>query len=181
MHAKREKTSEEKKSIFSTRLAAKEKEFLLKFFAIFFALFLLLKAIDATPPASEATNAVKLAVAAAEETLLQNTGFAISRQGTLLSNGAQGFEIIVECTGLVLVILLVALLYSTDVKPHRRKRALLLYAPALLGFNIVRLYATIWTGLTFGFPAMDLVHPALWIIDSLLVLFLWSRAAEIRL
>jgi exosortase/archaeosortase family protein len=162
-------------------LRESEKQFLAKFFAIFFALFLLLKAMDVAPVVSSAFELVKTGVAATEQALLQGTGFSVSRQGDTLFHGAQAFQIVMECTGLVLVALLVALLYSTNVKKQRKHRALLIYTPFLLVFNVARLYATLWTGITIGIPAMDIVHPALWIVDSLLVLFLWARAAEIRL
>ncbi len=162
-------------------LRESEKQFLFKFFTIFFALFILLKAVDSTAPFSYATQPAKLAVAASQEFLLQNIGIETTRLGEFLFHEQHAFQIIIECTGLVLVILLIALLYSTDVKPHGKKRALFIYAPLLLLFNIGRLYATIWTGITFGIPAMDVVHPVLWIVDSGLVLFLWARAAEIKI
>ncbi len=162
-------------------LRESEKRFLLKFFSIFFALFLLLKLADAAPIVSNAAGAAKETVAATEQFLLQSSGFQISRTGATLFNQGGQYDIIIECTGLVLVILLISLLYSTDVKKQRKRRALLLYTPFLLVFNVARLYATLWTGMAIGTQAMDVVHPLLWIVDSLLVLFLWSRAAEIKL
>jgi exosortase/archaeosortase family protein len=53
------------------------------------------------------------------------------------------------------------------------------YAPFLLAFNVLRVAFTIAVGISYGEAAMDAVHMALWVFDSLLVLCLWTRAAGI--
>jgi len=145
-------------------LRNEEKDFLLKFFGIFFALFALLKALDLRMLAE--------IIAIMEEALLKFFGFAVSREGTLLILQNRTFEIVSECTGLVLVILLIALLYSTKIRESARRRALLLYVPFLLVFNIFRLLITLVSAVLIP-DFFDAMHVFLWFVDSGVVMFLW--------
>jgi len=94
--------------------------------------------------------------------------------------GKSGFEIIADCTGLVMVVLLFALLYSTESKADK-PRELAFYAPFLLAFNLVRLFATLLAHYHLGEAGFEAVHAALWFVDSGVVLWCWSRATGVRL
>ena len=149
----------------------KEKRFLTRFLAAFFIPYLLVHFLPLAP--------VNQAVASTQNALFEATGFETELDGTLLTVRG-GFEthyrIITDCSGLVMVILFAALLYAT--KPSWR--ALLLYSPLLLAFNLLRLYVTLYAGVQY--PSLfDATHAALWFVDSAVVLLAWSHATKVNL
>ncbi|MFQ5405958.1 MAG: archaeosortase/exosortase family protein [Candidatus Micrarchaeia archaeon] len=169
-----------RKALKKFSLRESEKQFLIKFFLIFFALFLLIHAFDLAPFTSDVSTSLKTAIASLEQKLLHFAGFQVFRNAEVLYAGVDAYQVVIECTGLVLVALLAALLYSTDLKEKERRRALLLYTPFLLVFNIARLFVTLYSGVAFGRQTLEIVHPVLWIVDSLVVLALWAFSAKIR-
>lgn len=98
-----------------------------------------------------------------------------------IANSSAVYQIVAECTGLVMVILLFALLYSTPLDSRRRLRSLALYIPLLLAFNLLRLAVTFLAGSLVGPSALEPTHVALWFVDSGVVLAVWSESAQIRL
>jgi len=151
----------------------KSAAFLLSFLALFFVPFALIHFL----PLGFASEAV----ASVEETMLKAAGYATQRDGAFLSIGGKSdFEIVTDCTGLVMVILFFALLYSTPSKADK-PRALLIYAPVLLSFNLARLFATLVAHYHFGPAVFEGVHVALWFVDSAVVLWCWSRATGAKL
>ena len=142
------------------------KRFLAKFLGIFFALFIILHLLDVT--------AISNFLAGAEAAALNSAGFHAAAQGHTLHAGNTEFLFVTDCTGLVMVILFAALLYSTNVPEDERRRALLVYAPLLLAFNFARLFFTIAAG-TMAPHLLDAIHAALWFVDSGVVLYAWSH------
>ena len=160
-------------------LSPSERSFLLRFFLCFFALYLALLAADAFLPAL--LFPVKSFVAQSELVLLRSAGFPVSLDGLVIYSPDAAYLIVVECTGLVLMILLFSLLYASRLHKKRLFSHFVPYSVFLLAFNLVRVLVTIAVGISFGNAALDAVHVSLWLFDSLLVLWLWMRAAGIRL
>ena len=150
------------------RLSGTEKRFLARFFVIFFSLFAAIHFVD--------LSFLSRAVAQVEFHLLSLAGVHAVLQGELLVAGSTPFLFVVDCTGLVMVVLFAALLHSNELESRRRVRALLLYSPLLLAFNLVRLFATLIVG-AFAPPLFWAVHALLWFVDSGVVLLAWHKAA----
>jgi len=147
--------------------------FLASFLVLFFVPFALIHVV----PMGFANEAV----AGSEEFLLSTLGYQVEQSGSLLRIGAESyFDIIADCTGAVMVILFFALLYSTPCDCNRL-RALAIYSPLLLGFNLLRLLVTLLTHYHYGLAAFDLAHVALWFVDSGVVLACWSHATGVKL
>ncbi len=111
------------------------------------------------------------AIAAIESALLHAFGIASVRFGAFLSSNAAWFEIVPDCSGLVMVILLGGLLWSTPVQ--RPLRAFAVFAPALFLWNFVRLFAVLYAGGVWGQMVQDWLHIGLWMLDAGLVLAMW--------
>lgn len=154
-------------------LKKSELEFLGRFFLLFFIPYILLHVADVSPLSS--------AIAGVESSALSAAGFPASSSGSLLFVGESVYEIVPDCTGLVMVILLFALLYSTPLDSNRRLRGLLVFTPLLLAFNLARLAVTLLTGAWFGPTALEGAHVLLWFVDSAVVLLAWGRAAGVKL
>lgn len=121
------------------------------------------------------------AVAGVEESMLSTLGYGVERSGSLLRiGGVSYFDIVADCSGLVMVILFFALLYSTPCDCDRL-RALLVYSPVLLAFNLFRLLLTLLAHYHYGAAAFEFAHVALWFVDSAVVLACWSRATGVKL
>ncbi|MGB9577084.1 MAG: archaeosortase/exosortase family protein [Candidatus Norongarragalinales archaeon] len=146
---------------------------MLRFAFLFFVPFALVHFVDFQP--------LNYAVAWIEAFLLAALGYSVSLTGTTLSVDGESFKIIVDCTGLVLVILFFALLYATPLKEEKREKALLWGAPFLFAFNLLRLLFALTVGAVLGRTALEAVHLVLWFADSGVALFLWAQAAEIKL
>ena len=144
-----------------------EKAFLARFFIIFFALFAILLFAPPVP--------LNSAIAGIEASLMHSSGVPVAVDGTVLSLGASSAEIVNECSGLVMVILLASLLYSSDIPENRRRLALLAFTPFLLLFNIARLYATLYAYFA-AHQLFEAVHVILWFVDSAVVLACWYYA-----
>lgn len=113
------------------------------------------------------------AIASFQKSALESVGIAAVQNGTRIETATQLFQIVPSCTGLVMVFLMFALLYSTPVKNPARYLAV--FAPALFAFNQVRLFSVLSLGTLF--PAqVEPLHFFLWFVDAGLVLFLWFVA-----
>ena len=135
------------------------------FLVSFTLLFFVIKVLPLEP--------LNLFVANAEQVILSNAGLHIAREGVLLSIGKAVFQIVVDCSGLVMIILFLSLVYSTKtrVKPSK----ILLYSVFFFAFNLLRLAFTLAVGAFYGTQALDAVHPALWFVDSGVVFAAWAR------
>ncbi|MEM4255393.1 MAG: archaeosortase/exosortase family protein [Candidatus Norongarragalinales archaeon] len=152
-----------KRPFFS--LSEKEKHFLFYFTTVFSLIFALLKLAEPRP--------VNLLVAQLQESLLSSAGYGVLRDGASLVVENAAFEIVVDCSGLVMMALFFALLYATKTRiPHLR---MLGYFAFFFTFNLLRVAFTIAVGAEYGPQAIDVVHPALWFVDSGLVFGCWAK------
>lgn len=113
-------------------------------------------------------------IAAVESALLGFIGISSTRFGAYLSSNSAWFEIVPDCSGLVMVILLGALLWSTPVRnPWRFFKV---FAPLLFFWNFVRLFAVLYAGGVLGQAVQDALHIGLWMVDAGIVLGMWWTA-----
>jgi len=126
------------------------------------------------------TGLVTNAVASAEALMFRVGGFAVSQNASLLFVEGVPFEIVADCTGLMMVFLLLALLWATPVDENRRLRAFLVWTPFLLGLNLLRMFITLFVGVSAP-QLMDAAHVALWFVDSGAVVLIWMHEAEVIL
>jgi len=153
--------------------SARERDFLAKFLVFFFLPFAALHFVDA--------SVLTVAVAHAEKILLSLLGYSATAIGDDLFVDGAHFKIVVDCTGLVLVLLLAALLFATPLKNEKRLQALALFTPFLLAFNLLRLLLTLTVGAVLGQPALEATHMLMWFVDSAVVFFIWMRVARVSL
>lgn len=146
------------------KLRGYEKAFLRKFFLIFALLFALLFFVDLPP--------LNSAIAYIEAALLRSSGVPVSLDGTVLQYSGFAAKIVNECSGLVMVALLASLLYATDIPEHRRRRALIIFTPFLLLFNLLRLFITLYVFFAVN-SLFEITHVFLWFVDSAVVLSCW--------
>ena len=110
-------------------------------------------------------------IAGTQANWLYSAGIDAFAEGSVVhANGSQ-FEIVNECSSLVMIALLAALLFAGGKKSDWK--ALAIGVPLLFAFNLLRLFATIAIGASFGDGALDPVHYLLWIVDAGLVLAVW--------
>ncbi|MBI5635376.1 archaeosortase/exosortase family protein [Candidatus Micrarchaeota archaeon] len=147
------------------------KAFLLKFFALFAVLF----AAVYYAPLSFLTDFI----AFVESVLLNLVGMSVISAGSLVISREIVFQIVNECTGLVMLSMLAALLYATPSISRREKiLGLALFAIPLLLFNLARLFLTMLVGISFGQGALDSIHFILWILDALVVFLVWMHLSK---
>lgn len=153
--------------------------FIAIFLPVFFAGFWLLLQLNLTAlttPLAQ-TESTLLASAGIPNTLTTNTAGTPST----LSTSFAEFEIVTECTGLVLVLMLAALLIATPAElcPPKRKLAYFaVFAPFLIAFNALRLFLTLYLGTLW--PAwFDGIHAFFWLVDSAVVFAVWVKASKI--
>lgn len=127
------------------------------------------------------------AIAAFESAALAALGYANERAGALIfakGGNTNAFEIIVDCSGLVMIIMFLALYYATPnfaKNKNKPPRSPWIYLPLLFAFNLARLLATLVVGVRLGGSAMEATHFALWVVDSLVVLACWAHAKNVKL
>lgn len=141
------------------------KEFLVRFFPVMAVLYALILLIPLPWLYS--------GIASLEAGFLNGAGIYSVSDGALIHTGAASFEIVAECSGLVMVAMLIALFYASKT---RKWNWLIGGIVFLLLFNLLRLFATLYAGAAFGQGALDVVHPALWFVDAGLVLAVWAKA-----
>lgn len=173
MNARNYKRNSKKIIIKKNFLEKKEIVFLSKFFLLFFIPF---AAIHVLP-----LDFISSAIALIQSTMLRGAGISAYSFGPFILSQGQVFKIIIDCTGLVMLILFFALLYSTKERRPGRKVQLIASILFLFAFNLFRLFITILSGLFFGENAINLVHPLLWFVDSGVVMLCWIWTAGIRI
>ncbi len=145
-------------------LSEKEKHFLFYFIVVFSLIFAVLKILE--------PRSINLLVAQLQESILSTAGYPVLRNGTSLLVGNTAFEIVVDCSGLVMMAMFFALLYSTKTRiPHLR---MLGYFAFFFFFNLFRIAFTIAVGADYGNAAINVVHPVLWFVDSGIVFACWG-------
>ncbi|MBI5225056.1 hypothetical protein HY989_04265 [Candidatus Micrarchaeota archaeon] len=151
-------------------LRREEAVFLAKFLIIFFLLFGILKIID--------LSAMLFAIAQFESSALNFVGIGSKVVGTQMLLYGNVVEFVEECSGLIMVILLIALLWGSKIQNERRLKYLAIFTPALLAFNLIRLFATLWVLAIFPY-LFEYFHIFLWFVDSAIVMLIWIRAIEL--
>ena len=154
-------------------LARHEWVFLAKFAAFFSVPYALLHVLD--------LRLLTQPIASFESAFFNAAGVPSSAAASIIFAAGREFEIIPDCTGLVMVILLFALLWSTPIEEKRRRPFFAAGSIFLLAFNLARLFFTLWAGVAWGNAALEAVHVALWFVDSAVVLAVWAVAAEPRI
>jgi len=152
-------------------LAPREWLFLAKFFVFFSVPYVLIHLID--------LGWLSGIVAVAETALFNAAGIPSSASGSQIFCAGMNYAIIADCTGLVMIFMLFALLWATPLKGRRRWLFLAVGIPLLLIFNIFRLFLTLYAGVAFGAGALDAVHLGFWFVDAGVVVALWAKAAEL--
>ncbi len=124
------------------------------------------------------------AIASFESSALAALGYANERAAAFIFANGSAFEVIVDCSGIVMIIMFLALYYSTgNLAKNKNKlpRSPWVYLPLLFLFNLARLLATLVVGISFGGSAMEVTHFALWFVDSGVVLACWAHAKNLEL
>ncbi|NUN11663.1 exosortase/archaeosortase family protein [Candidatus Micrarchaeota archaeon] len=146
----------------------KEKLFLAKFFTSFFIPFFLLELID--------TSLLTNAIAGFENYFLSKLVYTELNGSTIFANNIL-FQIVTECSGLVMLLLFASLIYSTEAK--NKLKNFLLLAPVVFVFNLLRLFVTLLFGVFYGQQAIEVVHVLFWFIDAGVVFLLWMHVVGI--
>ncbi|MFH1443261.1 MAG: archaeosortase/exosortase family protein [Candidatus Micrarchaeota archaeon] len=149
-----------------------ETEFLTRFFLIFFGLFAVLKIAD--------LSSLLELIAGIEYSLAILAGIPATLSAPAIMLNTSSVEIVAECSGFVMIILLAALLWSTNIPNGRRIRYMLVFSPFLFVFNILRIFATLLT-LNSHPSLFEFVHISLWFVDSAIVLLIWMKAQNMNI
>ena len=160
-------------------MTANELRFVLRLVLAFFASYAALFLLDWAAPA--VFLPLKVFVANSEALLLPAAGIPAFAYGPLVRAGSWSFTIVLECTGAVLLALLLSLFYASRLGTRKTLAFLAFYAPFLALFNIARLFATIYSAAAYGRAAFEATHLFLWLFDSFVVLLLWARATGFSL
>lgn len=154
-----------------------EKKFLIVFLGSFTALYLIVQILPIAP--------LLEGLASLEAKMLNFAGANASSAQTIIFTPSMEFEIIRDCSGLVMIALLAALLLASNANvpklkpdPGNSLKTLLFFAPLLLAFNVLRLLATLFVGAQLGRGVLEAVHFSLWIVDSVVVLLIWAKSQQ---
>ncbi len=129
------------------------------------------------------------AIAFVESSLLASAGVQNTLYGSFIDTGSVLFQIVVDCSGLVMITLFIALVYSAKPFGKQGKRrsedsqksryAFLAFVPVIFLFNLIRLFFTLLTGVLFGPQVLSIIHFALWFVDAGFVFLLWEINAGV--
>jgi exosortase/archaeosortase family protein len=153
------------------KFSQNEKRFLKYFSASFVFFYAILKILPLQP--------LNLFIAFAQEKILFSVGYSVFRIGTTLLVGRAAFEIVMECSGLLMMALFFSLLYATKIRIPRAR--LLGYFAFFFIFNLFRLAFTLAVGANYGQNALNIAHPALWFVDSAVVFACWAKEYGFKL
>ena len=146
-------------------------KFIAKFLPLYFIPFFLISRVI---PLGFLTDLI----ASTESFFLSSAGVANTLRASFIFTTAINYEIVAECTGLSMVILLFALLYSAELDNKKRVKTMLFFTPILLFFNLLRLFAVLWLGAKLGQQGLDYAHPAFWFVDAAIVFAIWYYRLE---
>lgn len=157
-----------------TGLSKEQKQFLWRFPPLFVIPYAVMRFIP--------LDFLTRPIAFLESFALNAFGFQTQVFGSTILSQKTVFTIIPDCSGLVMVILFLALYYSTKTRRYSIKEnepaALAPYVLFLLAFNLLRLFVTLAVGLSYGGNALDKTHMALWFVDSAVVMLAWAHAQK---
>ncbi len=135
--------------------------FLLKFFAIYAVLQLLIL--------NAPIESLKEWIA-----FIEAQGLGLESVGNRVLFQGHGFEIVANCTGLMGISVLAAIVFALR-KPDLKRKAVLFAFGAMVLFplNLVRVYFVIWAALSFGIQFSEAIHVLTWFLSAGLILGLW--------
>lgn len=146
------------------------------FLAKFFIVYLVLQYLILLAP----LDGLKNGIAATEAMLL-----GVEADGNILSLNGHAFEIVANCTGLVGISVLAAIIFSLK-KPELRKKAVLfaIGAAILFPLNIVRVYLVLLVASAVNPGMAETLHIATWFATSALIILVWysltKKIAEVK-
>ncbi len=167
------------KKILGVALTHEQLEFLKKFPVYFFLPYIGMRLVD--------WSALTDAIAAFESSALSALGYANQRIGSVILTQASAFDLIVDCSGVVMIIMFLALYYATGDFSKKGKRGSKpprspwIYLPLLFAFNLCRILVTLAIGISFGDAALQATHFTLWFADSAVVLLCWAHAKRLEI
>ncbi len=176
------------KKWFGFGFSREQIDFLKKFPLFFFIPYFAIRLFDWTFLTS--------AIAAFESSALAALGYANERFGSIIlaanaSGGSEAFDLVVDCSGAVMIIMFLALYYATGDFAGKKNgkgktlktskpRSPWIYLPLLFVFNLARILVTLAVGLSFGAFALQATHFVLWFVDSAVVVACWAHAKHIK-
>jgi exosortase/archaeosortase family protein len=144
----------------------KQALFLVKFFAIFFVLQAIILFLS--------LNFLEQSLASFEAGLL---GLQVNGN-TVFVNG-NSFSVDANCTGLLSVAILAAIVFSLR-KPKLEKKFLVFFVSGalLLLLNVPRLFFVLWAAKEYGVSVAEAVHELSWFSTGIFILFFWFFATR---
>ncbi len=135
--------------------------FLVKFFVI----YAVLQTIILIAPIEPLQNSIAS---------LQASWLGLEVTGNTIDFGAHQFEIVPNCTGLVGISVLAAIIFSLR-KPKMKKKLSLMGIGAVILFplNLLRVYLVILTAVSFNPAAAEILHITTWFVTSAAILIIW--------
>jgi len=112
-------------------------------------------------------------IASFEAGALNALGVPAASQGSHIYAGNAAFVIVAECSGLVMIAMLIALFFASQ---SAKWKDLAVGIAFLLVFNLLRVLVTVYSGAVMGQNALDIVHPALWFVDAGVVMAIWAKS-----
>lgn len=105
---------------------------------------------------------------------LEGNAFGLETEGSLILFNGHSFEIVANCTGLVGISVLAAIVFALR-KPEFKKKAMLFGLGALILFplNLLRVYLVLLAATSFNPDAAEALHVATWFTTSAAILLLW--------
>ncbi len=146
--------------------------FLIKFFVIYTVLQFLILAL----PIGFIENGI------AE---IEANAIGARTEGNLIEWNGQSFQIVPNCTGLVGISVLAAIIFALR-KPKLKKKLALLAIGALILFplNLLRVYFVLWVSITFNAGIGEILHMITWFITAGAILAVWyyltKRVAKVK-
>jgi len=146
------------------------------FLAKFFLIYAGLQALVLLLPIS----ALLLPIAAMEASWL-----GLQAQGNIILFDSHNFEIAENCSGLVSISVLAAIIFSLSRPELRKKIALLAFGAAILfPLNLLRVYLVLLAAISFNPEMAETLHIATWFITSAIIIALWyfltKRIAKVK-
>ena len=106
-------------------------------------------------------------------------------EGNLIELEGHSFQIVPNCTGLVGISVLAAIIFALR-KPELKKKLALLAIGALILFplNLLRVYFVLWASIAFNPEIGETLHMATWFIAAAAILVIWyyltKRVAKVK-
>ena len=99
--------------------------------------------------------------------------------GNVIEYESHGFEIVANCTGLMSISVLAAIIFSLR-KPDLKKKLLFFATGAIVLFplNLVRIYLVIRAAMVLGVEFSETLHVLTWFTTSALILATWYYSTK---